>query len=564
MAYMRLGDLLIAAGMLREEELEKALALQKETKERLGDVLIRSGIITEQQLIEALQLQLGVEFVDLTAVSIPVEIAKFVPKSIAKRFHVVPVKLVNDALYLAMSDPLDFVAQEEVKAASRKRVVPMIATRRAVAQAVERLYDSVGTARVLEEMRREASGVADIVPAQLARDQELGETSAPTIRFVNGLIERAFSERASDIHLEPRDGEMTVRMRIDGRLHHMLTVPAALQSTVISRLKIMGGLNIAEHKVPQDGQAMVQVRGHALDLRISSLPTVYGEKLVLRLLDKSAAAMSKEEIGMEGRDLACYQALLKHSSGVILLVGPTGSGKSTTLCAMLQDLSSEESNLVSLEDPVEYHIPGVNQCQINEKAGMTFASGLRAILRQDPDIISVGEIRDGETADIAMRAAITGHLVLSTLHTNDAPSAVFRLRDIGVAPWLTSSALRGVISQRLVRKICPHCKKPYRPETQELSMLGLPEDADVTFYRGAGCPECRHTGYMGRRAAFEILMINGKLRRLINDGVSADTIAAAARADGYTSMSESCRELVLRGVTTAEEAARTINTAAED
>ena len=560
MAYMRLGDLLVASGVITAEQLEQALKMQKDSRQRLGDVLIQNKFITEQQLIDALQVQLGVDFVDLTAVSIPVELAKYVPRSIAKKYCVVPVKLVRDSLYLAMSDPLDFVAQDEVKTASRKRVVPMIATRKATEQAISTLYGSEGTARVIEEMKREAGGSSDIVPAQMAQDTTDPEESAPTIRFVNSLIERAFAERASDIHLEPQEGEMVVRMRIDGLLRKILTVPADLQNTVISRLKIMGGMNIAEHKVPQDGHAMASVRGHSLDLRISSMPTVYGEKIVLRLLDKSAQALSKGELGLEGRDLENYNALLKNSSGVILLVGPTGSGKSTTMCNMLRDLSREEINIVTLEDPVEYHIPGVSQCQINDKTGMTFASGLRAILRQDPDIIAVGEIRDGETGTIAIRAAITGHLVFSTLHTNDAVSAIHRLKDIGVEPWLVSSALRGVVSQRLVRKICPHCKRAYQPSAEELSLLGLPEDSAVTFYRGEGCPECHHSGYSGRRAAFEILMINRRLRKLIADGADSDTLLAAARENGFVTMQESCRQLVLSGVTSAEEAARTINT----
>ena len=560
MAYMRLGDLLVASGVITAEQLEQALKMQKDSRQRLGDVLIQNKFITEQQLIGALQVQLGVDFVDLTAVSIPVELAKYVPRSIAKKYCVVPVKLVRDSLYLAMSDPLDFVAQDEVKTASRKRVVPMIATRKATEQTISTLYGSEGTARVIEEMKREAGGSSDIVPAQMAQDTTDPEESAPTIRFVNSLIERAFAERASDIHLEPQEGEMVVRMRIDGLLRRILTVPADLQNTVISRLKIMGGMNIAEHKVPQDGHAMASVRGHSLDLRISSMPTVYGEKIVLRLLDKSAQALSKGELGLEGRDLENYNALLKNSSGVILLVGPTGSGKSTTMCNMLRDLSREEINIVTLEDPVEYHIPGVSQCQINEKTGMTFASGLRAILRQDPDIIAVGEIRDGETGAIAIRAAITGHLVFSTLHTNDAVSAIHRLKDIGVESWLVSSALRGVVSQRLVRKICPHCKKAYQPSTEELSLLGLPEDSAVTFYRGEGCPECHHSGYSGRRAAFEILMINRRLRKLIADGADSDALMAAARENGFVTMQESCRQLVLEGVTSAEEAARTINT----
>ena len=557
MAYMRLGDLLLSSGMISHEQLERALELQKESKERLGDVLVQSGIITEQQLIEALKIQLGVEFVDLTAVSIPVELAKYVPRTLAKKYCVVPVKLVRDTLYLAMSDPLDFIAQEEVKAASRKRVIPMIATHRATEQAISRLYGSEGTARVIEG----AAG-PDIVPAQLVKDSDSSE-GAPTIRFVNSLIERAFAERASDIHLEPQEGEMVVRMRIDGLLRRVLTVPAELQSTVISRLKIMGGMDIAERKVPQDGHAMLRVKGSEIDLRISSMPTVYGEKIVLRLLNKTSQLLSRDAIGLEGDDLESYQALLRNTGGVILLVGPTGSGKSTTMCVMLRDLAREEVNIVTLEDPVEYYIPGVSQCQINEKTGMTFAGGLRAILRQDPDIISVGEIRDGETASIAMRAAITGHLVLSTLHTNDAPSAVDRLRDIGVEPWLISGALRGVVSQRLVRRICPHCKRAYHPASDELALLGLDDAPDLVFYKGEGCPDCHHTGYTGRRAVFEILMIDAPLRRLITAGASADELADEARRHGFTTMRERCRDLVLRGETTAEEAARTISSTIE-
>ena len=561
MAYMRLGDLLLSSGVISQEQLDHALELQKQSRERLGDVLVRNGIITEQQLIEALKIQLGVEFVDLTAVSIPVELAKYVPRNIAKKYCVVPVKLVRDTLYLAMSDPLDFIAQEEVKTASRKRVIPMIATRRATEQAISRLYGSEGSARVIEEMKREAGSAApDIVPAQMAQEEGGGSESAPTIRFVNSLIARAFAERASDIHLEPQEGEMVVRMRIDGMLRQILTVPADLQNTVISRLKIMGSMDIAERKIPQDGHAMLRVKGHAIDLRISSMPTVYGEKIVLRLLDKSSQLLSRDAIGLEGEDLASYLSLLKNSGGMILLVGPTGSGKSTTMCVMIRDLAREEVNIVTLEDPVEYYIPGVSQCQINEKTGMTFASGLRAILRQDPDIISVGEIRDGETASIAVRAAITGHLVLSTLHTNDAPSTIDRLRDVGVEPWLISGALRGVVSQRLVRRICPHCKKPYRPGSAELSLLGLDEEANVVFYKGEGCPECRHSGYIGRRAVFEILMLNAPLRRIINAGASGEEIAAEARKHGFATMRERCRDLVLRGETTVEEAARTIGT----
>lgn len=564
MAYMRLGDLLISAGVIRPEQLNEALDIQKKTRERLGDVLINNGIITERQLIEALQMQLGVDFVDLTAVSIPLELARFVPRSIAKKYCVVPVKLQKDELYVAMSDPLNFEAQEEIKSASRKQVVPMIATRRAVEQAIATLYGSEGTARAIEEMKREAgSNQTDIVPVQMSKAVDNGAAEAPTIRFVNSVIERAITERASDIHLEPQEGEMVVRMRIDGVLRRVFTVPANLQATVIARLKIMGGMNIAERKIPQDGRAMVTAKDKEIDLRISSIPTIYGEKIVLRLLDKSSGHINRKTIGLEGEDEKKYDRLLKNSSGVILIVGPTGSGKSTTMCAMIQELCSEQTNIMTLEDPVEYNIPGANQCQINEKTGMTFAVGLRSILRQDPDVISVGEIRDGETASIAVRAAITGHLVISTLHTNDAVSTISRLVDIGVEPYMISSALRGVVSQRLVRKICPHCRKAYTPTEEEKRMVGIPENEDVTFYKGEGCQECGRTGYRGRRGVFEILTLDAALRREVANNASSEELTKTALENGFVTMKDNCRRLVLEGVTTVAEAAKAINSAAE-
>lgn len=563
-AYMRLGDLLISAGVIRPEQLNDALAIQKKTRERLGDVLINNGIITEQQLIEALQMQLGVDFVDLTAVSIPLELARFVPRSIAKKYCVVPVKLQKDELYVAMSDPLNFEAQEEIKSASHKQVVPMIATRRAVEQAIATLYGNEGTARAIEEMKREAgSNQADIVPVQMSKAVDNGAAEAPTIRFVNSVIERAITERASDIHLEPQEGEMVVRMRIDGVLRRIFTVPANLQATVIARLKIMGGMNIAERKIPQDGRAMVTAKDKEIDLRISSIPTIYGEKIVLRLLDKSSGHINRKTIGLEGEDEKKYDRLLKNSSGVILIVGPTGSGKSTTMCAMIQELCNEQTNIMTLEDPVEYNIPGANQCQINEKTGMTFAAGLRSILRQDPDVISVGEIRDGETASIAVRAAITGHLVISTLHTNDAVSTISRLVDIGVEPYMISSALRGVVSQRLVRKICPQCRKAYTPSEEEKRMVGIAENEDVTFYKGEGCQECGRTGYRGRRGVFEILTLDAALRREVANNASSEELTKTALENGFVTMKDNCRRLVLEGVTTVSEAAKAINSAAE-
>ena len=559
MAYKRLGDLLLSVGLISQGDLERALELQKTTKKRLGKVLTEYGIISERQLIEALELQLGVEFIDLSKTIISPEMAQVLPKSIAKRHNVVPVKIVKDELFLAMSDPLNFVAAEEVKNVTRKRVVPMIATEDAVDRAILTLYGNEGAARAIEEMKREASGgegEAGVYTTTVGGDDA---QAAPTIRLVNSIIERAATERASDIHLEPREGEMVVRMRVDGVLRNVLTVPRNLQGSVLSRLKVMGGMNTAERKIPQDGRANVRAKQSDIDLRISTLPTIYGEKMVIRLLDKSAQILSREGIGLEGAQLERYGRLLRSTSGVILIAGPTGSGKSSTMYTMVRELNTEQVNLVTLEDPVEYNIDGVNQCQINEKTGMTFASGLRSILRQDPDIISVGEIRDGETAEIAMRAAITGHLVLSTIHTSDAAATLDRLFDIGVEPYLTASALKGVVAQRLVRRVCPHCRRAYEPTDGELELLAMERAPGMKFYRGDGCPMCFHTGYRGRTGVFEILLIGHDVRRLITARAGREAILAAARGDGFTTLAEHCRALVRAGVTTAEEAARTIN-----
>ncbi|MBQ7161608.1 MAG: Flp pilus assembly complex ATPase component TadA [Clostridia bacterium] len=567
MAHIRLGELLIDAGMINQSDLDRALALQKQSKERLGTVLISSGIITEQQLIEALQMQLGIDYVDLTKVNIPTELAHVVPKNIAKQYHVVPVKAVKDELYLAMSDPLNFYAIEEVRRAVHKKVIPMVATSSAIDHAIVILYGNEGAARAIEEMKREQQATGD---AQQTQDtafisNQLGDdaaNSAPTIRLVNSIIERAVNERASDIHIEPRENELSVRMRIDGVMRNILTVPKGLQSSVISRVKIMSGLDISERRIPQDGRFNVKLRDKDIDLRVSTLPTVYGEKIVARLLDKSGNRISKEAIGLTGSDLTKFERMIKCANGVILIVGPTGSGKSTTMYTIIRELNTPDVNLVSLEDPVEYNIDGINQVQINEKTGMTFASGLRSILRQDPDIIAVGEIRDGETADIAMRAAITGHVVLSTIHTNDAVGVIERLQDIGVEPFLVASALKGVISQRLVRRICPHCRQEYVPAPDELESLGIdPATQGLKFYRGKGCPECFDTGYRGRIAVFEILPITRAIRQLIGKNGSREAIEKILYAPGsdFVSLHDNAIRLVKEGVTTTSEVLRVTN-----
>lgn len=563
MAYKRLGDLLISAGVISDEELQRALDLQKTSKKRLGSVLTESGIITEKQLIEALEMQLGVEFIDLSKTILPPELAQAVPKSIAKRNSVVPVRLDKDAIYLAMSDPLNFLAVEEVKQVTHRRVIPMIATQDAVDRAVITLYGNENAARAIEEMRREAGDEDESLQSGTTAVGENDSRAAPTIRLVNSIIERAVTERASDIHLEPREEEMAVRMRVDGVLRNVLTVPRNLQGSIISRLKVMGGMNTSERKVPQDGRANVTVKQNDIDLRISTLPTIYGEKMVIRLLDKSNQILTPAGIGLEGENLERYRKLMQSTSGVFLIAGPTGSGKSSTMSTMVRELNTESVNVVTLEDPVEYNIDGVNQCQINEKTGMTFASGLRSILRQDPDIISVGEIRDGETAEIVMRAAITGHLVLSTIHTGDAAAALDRLFDIGVEPYLTASALKGVIAQRLVRKVCPQCRREYTPTDGELELLGMERTPDMKFYKGEGCPMCFHTGYRGRVGVFEIMLIDRELRRLILSRADREEVMTEARRSGFTTIADSCRRLVTEGVISAEEAARTIHSTDE-
>ena len=563
---MRLGDLLIAAGTITQEELEKGLALQKEQKGRLGEVLISNGIITEQQLIEALQMQLGIEFVDLTKVNIPTELAQVVPKNIAKQYTVVPIRAVKDELYLAMSDPLNFYAIEEVRKAVRRKVVPVLATKDAIEHSIQVLYGNEGAARAIEEMRREAGAGTEAAPETdtAFTSNQLGDDSvsnAPTIRLVNSIIERAVVERASDIHLEPHETELLVRMRIDGIMQDILTVPRDLQNSVLSRLKIMAGLNIAERRVPQDGRFNVRVKDKNIDLRVSTLPTVYGEKIVCRLLDKSGGRIALEAIGLTDEGLAAIKNLLKYRNGVILVVGPTGSGKTTTMYSMIHEINTRDVNLVTLEDPVEYNIEGVNQVQINEKVGLTFASGLRSILRQDPDIIAVGEIRDGETADIAMRAAITGHVVLSTIHTNDAVGTIERLEDIGVEPYLVASAMRGMVSQRLLRKICPNCKQAYTATEEELRDLDIPDEVGLTLYRGKGCPNCFNTGYRGRTAVVEVMTLNSKLRRLISERAPRSAIEEELHKpeSGFVSLRESAINLAREGVTTASEILRVVN-----
>ena len=556
MKSKRLGDILISDGLLTQEQLDQALATQKETHKRLGTVLIEQGYITERELIDALRNQLGIDFIDLTKTNIDPSMSRYIPKALAQEYEIVPVQVVRDSLFLAMSDPLNFMAIERARNTSHKNVVPMIATQASVRHAINILYENVNAAEAMAAMRAEAGIRDDAVVEAIPESAEEG----PTIRLVNSIIERAMVENCSDIHIEPTEGDMMIRMRIDGRLHKILTIPSDLKDSVVSRIKVMSHMNIVERRIPQDGRINMKIKGKDVDMRVNTLPTIYGEKIVIRILGKDEKMLTRQGIGMIfDEDNQKVDRILANTSGVIMIVGPTGSGKSSTMFTLVREMLNESTNLVTLEDPVEYNIPGATQVQINEKVGLTFASGLRAILRQDPDIICVGEIRDGETAQIAMRAAITGHLVITTIHTEDAVSAIDRLKDMGVEPYLISAGLRGVISQRLLRRVCPNCRTTYTPDPKVLAISPIKMQPGQVFYHGKGCDQCFHTGYRGRIGAFEILLMNDELRKNITDNADKQTFRETAmKTSQYVSMIQNAEKLVGQGVTTVEEVARTI------
>lgn len=556
MKSKRLGDILISDGLLTQEQLEEALAQQKQTHERLGAVLIEYGYITEKELIDALRNQLGIDFIDLTKTTIDPSMSRYIPKALAQEYEIVPIQVVRDNLFIAMSDPLNFMAIERARNTSRKNIVPMIASSAAVKHAINILYENVNAAEAMAAMRAEAGIREDAV---VESEQDAAE-EGPTIRLVNSIIERAMVESCSDIHIEPTEGDMQIRMRIDGRLHKVLTIPADLKDSVISRIKVMSHMNIVERRIPQDGRINMKVKGRDVDMRVNTLPTIFGEKIVIRILGKDEKMLTRQGIGMVfAEDNIKVDRLLANTSGVIMIVGPTGSGKTSTMFTLIREMLNESTNLVTLEDPVEYNIPGATQVQINEKVGLTFASGLRAILRQDPDIICVGEIRDGETAQIAMRAAITGHLVITTIHTEDAVTAIDRLKDMGVEPYLISAGLRGIISQRLLRRVCPHCRTEYVPDQKILEISPIKMLPGEKFYHGKGCDQCFHTGYRGRIGAFEILLMNDELRRAITSNADKQAFReTAARTSGYVTMMQNAEKLVEEGITTVEEVERTI------
>lgn len=561
---LRIGEVLMERGCITQEQMEQALAYQKEHREkRVGQILIELGFITETHVLEALAARLGLEIVSIGQMQVDLAAVRLIPRELAEKQNLLAVRAAEGSLEIVTNDPLNYFAFEEVRQLTGCHVVIRLSELGPLQSAIRYYYAEVGAQQAAQTANEGFAGS----DAELVRieESESGDPEAPIVKLLSSLLDRAVSTGASDIHIEPFEGKTRVRMRIDGTIVDYVTLERSVHQPLIARIKIMANLDIAERRLPQDGHFRIRAgqEGH-VNIRVSLLPTVFGEKAVLRILAAAGHVDHAEHFGMDDDSYARFLPMLNSPNGIIYLTGPTGSGKSTTLYMVLEYLSRRQVNISTVEDPVEQNVPGINQTQVNPVAGLTFESGLRALLRQDPDIIMVGETRDGETAGISVRAAITGHLVLSTLHTNDAISAVTRLRDMGVEPWLISGALRGVISQRLVRKICPHCKRAYKPPIEELEALGLPQDDSTVFYRGEGCPECHHTGYIGRRAALEILVVNSKLGHLIGRGAETEELSAAARENGFVTMRESCQHLVLSGITTVEEAARVITSTAED
>lgn len=544
----RLGDLLCELKVISTSQLEQALEDQKITKERLGNTLIKLGFVTEKQIIEVLERQLGFRYVDIANMIISPEITRLVPYDLIERYQVLPISRDGKKIVLAMADPTNFYAIDDVHLASGLEVEAVIALESDIVRLIENFY-GVQTLvdRVVKKIRNEDTQVI----ADTAED-------APIINIVNSFINQAIRENASDIHVEPQSDYVRIRYRIDGVLREALKLPLHTFNAVISRLKIMSEMDISEKRIPQDGRIDFSEVGRDIDLRVSSLPTIAGEKIVIRILDTTKVDFNINSLTLTTDNLSKLKKLYTQSHGMVLVTGPTGSGKSTTLYAVLRELNNIDRNIITIEDPVEYRLDGINQVHVNIKAGVTFASGLRSILRQDPNVVMIGEIRDAETMQIGVRSALTGQLVFSTLHTNNAPSAILRLLDMGAEPYLIASAVLGVIAQRLVRKVCPHCVVDYVPEPNsiERNFMGISNDEPVILKKIVGCKSCNNTGYSGRLAIHEIMTVTPTIRILINRSASSGEIATQAIADGMLTMRQDGINKARMGLTTIAEVIR--------
>lgn len=542
----RLGDLLVEAGLITEDQLQSTLK-EKDPSQKLGDALLHRGYITEQQLIEVLEFQLGIPHISLYRYPFETSLFNLIPKETAKRYLLIPLKKQGDKLYVAMADPMDYFAIEDLRLSTGFQIEPAIATKDDIRRAISKYYD-------IDEGFEELLGDLPITDKQ--QEENITNQDSPVVRLVNQLLSNAVTLRASDIHIDAQETKVVVRYRVDGVLRVERVLPKHMQSVITARIKIMANLDITEHRVPQDGRIKVNIDLHPVDIRVSTLPTVYGEKIVLRILDFSASINDIHRLGFNKLNLQRYMSLIEKPNGIILITGPTGSGKSSTLYATLNKLNSEEVNIITIEDPVEYQLEGINQIQVNTNVGMTFAAGLRSILRQDPNIIMVGEIRDKETAEIAIRASLTGHLVLSTLHTNDSLGSVTRLLDMGVEPFLVASSVTGIVAQRLVRRVCRDCAEDHEPTKREEEIFakrGLTIDRIV---RGRGCSSCNMTGYRGRMAIQEVLLLDDEMRRVIMNGESFSTLREIAIKNKTIFLIDDGLLKIKKGLTTTEEILR--------
>ncbi|MBR6627903.1 MAG: Flp pilus assembly complex ATPase component TadA [Lachnospiraceae bacterium] len=550
---IRLGEALVLSNTITEEQLDEALAEQKTTGKRLGEVLIEKGLITEELIAQVLSAQLGYPVVDLQNIDIPPEVKGIVPTHVLKKNKILPIEYAENnmnILRVVMADPMDMDAMDDVSIITGCQVEPLIATPRNVLMAIDRIYGSAEVASALEEYAKERFGNDEV--------EEINEdvNNSPIVVLVKEMIEKAARQRASDIHIEPLEKSVRIRYRIDGALYEKAKYDIKILPAMSARIKIIGGMDISEKRKPQDGRITQMVDRLEYDIRVSILPTVYGEKTVMRLASKTALNREKSQLGLKPAEMAKFDHILKNPHGILLVTGPTGSGKSTTLYTALSELNTEDVNIITVEDPVEANIDGINQVHVNPKADLTFASALRSILRQDPDIIMIGEIRDQETASIAVQASITGHLVVSTLHTNSSASTITRLEDMGLEPYLIADSVVGVIAQRLVRRLCPNCKRPRLATAEEKDLMLCDQNQQVTIYEPCGCIQCDNMGYKGRIGVYEIMEMTPDLKRIISRGGNADDIKDQAMKEGMNTLRMSATKLVLEGITSYTEMLR--------
>ena len=548
----KIGELLMEAGFINQDQLLEALEVQRTTGQKLGQILIEKEFVTETKLYETLSQKLGCGFVDLENFSVDSDAVNKITQSLALKHMAVPIAFEDGKLKVAMLDPTNIIAIDDIMLYSNMRVTAVLATEKSIMDIINRYFGKQLVSSAAEEFKRE-NKIEDKV--EEGNDESLSDNS-PIAKMLNSIIEQAIRARASDIHIEPYEKMARLRYRVDGSLKEVTRLDMSILQPLNTRVKILGSMNIAERRRPQDGRANFKLDGSEYDLRLSSMPTAYGEKMVMRITDKTGFSKSLDNLGFFPEDRRAFDEILKNPNGIILVTGPTGSGKSTTLYATLREFNKEEVNIVTVEDPVEATIQGVNQVQVNHKAGVDFVSVLRTFLRQDPDIIMVGEIRDTETAEIAIQAALTGHIVLSTLHTNDSASTVGRLIDMGMEPFLLATSLKGIVAQRLVKRLCPKCKVEYEPTDREYESLDLFDKSDVHFYKPVGCASCNNTGYSGRIGVYEILPITPNVRQLIMDKATADEIKFVAMREGMSTLWRSCSRLVANGTTTVDELIR--------